>query len=73
MSSPAPPTSLLALVDLISLVEWRTCACLCDNAEVELDHDERKLLQRIAWLGQRRTAGAALTAAVAQLLTQTRG
>ena len=60
----APPPSLLPFVHLISLVEGRLRACSFENAEVELESDERELRDRIARQSGRLAGGAARTAQI---------
>ena len=53
--------SVVEIVHLISLAERRPRACSVENAEVGLEHDQRELHHRIAWLSERLAAGTALT------------
>jgi hypothetical protein len=55
---------LSLLVHLSSLVVRRSRACSFEKAEVELDHDQRELRHRIAWLSERLAAGATPTAQI---------
>ena len=52
------------VVHLISLVEHRPRACSFENAEVELEGDERELHDRIASQSGRLAGGAARTAQI---------
>ena len=62
--SAAPPTTLPVLVHLSSLVERHSRASSFEKAEVELEHDQRDLRHRIAWLSGRRLGGVAPTAQI---------
>ena len=55
---------MLVLVRLIGLVERRSRACSFENAEVELESDERELRDRIAWRSECLAGRAARTAQI---------